>query len=222
MFANLPYARTPDSRFTDVPDWPYEPSYLVLDAPSGLRVAVYDATNDAAKSSSSPPETFFCLHGEPTWSFLYRKMASVFLSRDVPTRFVAFDFMGFGRSDKPTRSEDYSYERHRETAIAVVRHCSIKNATLVVQDWGSLLGLTLPHEFEKSSMDAKDRAFTRLILMNGWLPTGDTSNAFIGNGFMRWKGVAAAMSPDMPVDFIMRSATGATKKVVEAWVLGYF
>ncbi|KAI9010167.1 putative haloalkane dehalogenase [Hyaloraphidium curvatum] len=203
MFDEFEYVRTPEVRFEGLVDWPHEPQYLVLGEKSGLRLAYYDLRNDAA-SAGADAETFLCVHGEPTWSFLYRKMAKVFLAGDAPRRVVCFDWLGFGRSDKPTSRGFYTYERHRETALHLIRHLGLRKTTLVVQDWGSLLGLTFPHAFDRPDTPSDARVFSRLILMNGWLPTGDVD---VGSGFMRWRAFAAMTSPDLPVDQIMGRAT---------------
>ena len=106
---------------------------------------------------------FLCLHGQPTWSYLYRRMIPHFLA--TGSRVVAPDFFGFGRSDKPADEAVYTFDFHRGSLIALIRALDLKDVTLVVQDWGGLLGLTLPMEMPER--------FSRLIVMNTALPTGE-------------------------------------------------
>ena len=121
--------RTPDPRFTDIPDFPYAPRY-VADLPGyeGLRMAYVD---------EGPPDAdrvFLCLHGEPTWSYLYRRMAPEFLASGA--RVVAPDLFGFGRSDKPVDDGVYGFHFHRRALLALVERLDLRAVTLVVQDWG--------------------------------------------------------------------------------------
>jgi pimeloyl-ACP methyl ester carboxylesterase len=116
--------------------------------------------------------TALCLHGEPSWAYLYRKMLPVFKAAGV--RVVAPDFFGFGRSDKPVDDAWYTFERHRATILAVVDALDLRNVMLVCQDWGGLIGLTLP-------MVREDR-FTRLLVMNTGLGTGTVTE-----GFLKWR-----------------------------------
>ncbi|MEM0929100.1 MAG: haloalkane dehalogenase [Pseudomonadota bacterium] len=146
--------RTPNERFRDIPDFPYAPTYIDdLPGYDGLRMAVID-------EGPKDAPVFLCLHGEPSWSFLYRKMIPHFLK--AGGRCIAPDLFGFGRSDKPKRREDYSYSFHRGALLALVETMDLKDITLVVQDWGGILGLSLP-------MEAPDR-YKRLIIMNTALP----------------------------------------------------
>jgi len=175
--------RTPDTAFSDLPDWPYAPHY-VDDLPGyeGLRVHYVDeGPKDAA-------QTFLCLHGQPTWSYLYRKMLPVFTGSGA--RVIAPDWLGFGRSDKPIDDATYGFEFHRNMMIALINRLDLQNITLVVQDWGGLLGLTLPMEF-------KDR-ITRLLVMNTTLATGQSA----GKGFTDWRNYCRA-NPDLNVAGLM-------------------
>jgi pimeloyl-ACP methyl ester carboxylesterase len=181
--------RTPDERFTDLPGFPYDPHY-VDDLPgyAGLRMAYVDeGPRDAAR-------TFLCLHGEPTWSYLYRKMIPAFVASAA--RVVAPDFFGFGRSDKPARVEDYSFHFHRNALLAFVERLDVRELTLVVQDWGGLLGLTLPVE---PTFRAR---LARLLVMNTSIAVG----TFPGDGFLAWRAYNAA-TPDLPVGKMIRRAT---------------
>uniref|UniRef100_UPI00359428EA alpha/beta fold hydrolase n=1 Tax=Blastomonas sp. TaxID=1909299 RepID=UPI00359428EA len=129
--------RTPDSRFDAIPDFDY-PVFYAEDLPGyeGLRAAWVDA------GPRDADQVFLCLHGEPSWSFLYRRMIPVFLQNGA--RVVAPDLFGFGRSDKPVDQSAYSFDFHRNHLLALVKRLDLRNITLVVQDWGGLLGLTLP------------------------------------------------------------------------------
>ena len=151
--------RTPDERFTALPDFPWSPTYLTTS--DGLRMAVVDeGPRDAP--------VVLLLHGEPSWSYLYRKMIPVLL--DAGLRVVAPDLIGFGRSDKPTQLEDYTYARHVEWLRSVLFDgLDLRDVTLVCQDWGGLLGLRLVAEAEMSSEG--DR-FARVCAANTGLPDG--------------------------------------------------
>ncbi len=181
--------RTPEARFADLPDFPWTPSY-VDDLPGfeGLRAAVID------EGPKEAGQAFLCLHGEPTWSYLYRKMIPPFLSSGA--RVVAPDFLGFGRSDKPVRDADYSFHFHRDFLLRLMERLELTNVTLVVQDWGGLLGLTLP-------LDAGARArITRLLVMNTGLAVGAPPS----DGFLAWRAYAAS-TPDLPVGALMKRST---------------
>jgi haloalkane dehalogenase len=171
--------RTPEERFAVLPFFPFAPHY-VEDLPGfeGLRLHHVDEGPPGAA------ETFLCLHGEPTWSYLYRKMIPVF--KGAGARIVAPDFFGFGRSDKPASDDAYTFAFHRATLLRFVERLDLRNITLVCQDWGGILGLTLP-------MEMPDR-FRRLLVMNTGLPAGGP----IGPGFAAWKAFAGSVY-DVPV-----------------------
>ncbi len=151
--------RTPDDRFTDLPEFPYAPNYSEI--PDGE-----DGTLRIAWVQDGPPDAdpVLMLHGEPSWSFLYRKMIPVLTTAGC--RVICPDLVGFGRSDKPTRREDHSYARHvewiRTLAFDVL---DLREITLVGQDWGGLIGLRLAAEHPER--------FSRLVVANTGLPTGD-------------------------------------------------
>jgi haloalkane dehalogenase len=151
--------RTPDSRFTDLPEFPYEPSYSEVSDDEGgrLRMAwVEDGPADA--------DPVLMLHGEPSWSFLYRRMMPILAA--AGHRVICPDLVGFGRSDKPTRREDHTYARHVEWVRALVFDVlGLTRVTLVGQDWGGLIGLRLAAEHP-------DRV-AHLVVANTGLPTGD-------------------------------------------------
>ena len=177
--------RTPDERFENLPGWDYAPHY-VDDLPGyeGLRMHYVD--------EGEGDITFLCIHGEPSWAYLFRKMIPVFTG--AGHRAVAVDMFGFGRSDKPVDDETYTYHFHRDALLAFVEKLDLKNVCLVVQDWGGVLGLTLP-------MAAPER-YTRLIIMNTGLPGGEDA----GKGFADWRAFNRA-NPDLDVAGLMQRAT---------------
>lgn len=179
--------RTPDERFEGLPGWACAPRY-VDDLPGyeGLRMHYVDeGPRDAAV-------TFVCLHGEPTWAYLYRKMIPVFTA--AGHRVIAPDLFGFGRSDKPVEESVYTFSFHRDALKRFFERCDLLDACLVVQDWGGLLGLTLP-------MDYAER-ITRLIVMNTGLGTGRPA----GPGFEAWRQYNAA-HPDLDIPALMKRGT---------------
>ncbi|KAH8807623.1 putative haloalkane dehalogenase [Xylogone sp. PMI_703] len=184
--------RTPDSRFQDIPDFPYEPHYLNH---GNLRMAYVDErVGDRAENE----EVFLCLHGQPTWSYLYRKMIPIFLhyttkSAPLNRRVVAPDLFGFGRSDKPVDESVYTFDFHRESLLHFIRALNLTNITLVVQDWGGILGLTLP------VAEAEASRFKRLIVMNTTIAIGLDGSP----GFKDWRAYNNR-TPDMNVGALMR------------------
>lgn len=129
--------RTPDAQFLSLSSYPWAPHY-VNDLPSlaGLRMHYLD------EGPSDAPLTYVCLHGNPTWSYVYHTMIPVFLASGA--RVLAPDLVGFGKSDKPKKASFHSFTWHRQTLLELVDHLDLRNVVLVVQDWGGLLGLTLP------------------------------------------------------------------------------
>ncbi|MEM9750568.1 MAG: haloalkane dehalogenase [Pseudomonadota bacterium] len=180
--ATLDALRTPDDRFGGLPDWPYAPNYL--ETAEGLRMHYVD------EGAGGP--TFLCLHGQPSWSYLYRKMIPVFTVRGG--RVLAPDLIGFGRSDKPTDEAVYTFDFHRRSLVNFVSQFDLSDICLVVQDWGGLLGLTLPVDFA-------DR-ITRLIVMNTALGLGTDP----GEGFLAWKAYAASQ-PDLDIAQLMKQSS---------------
>ena len=180
--------RTPDDRFHDLPDFAYSPRYLDdLAGYEGLRAHYLDV------GPTNADRVFLCLHGQPTWGYLYRKMIPVLLESGA--RVVVPDLLGFGRSDKPVREATYGFHFHREFLLRFVERIAVRNVTLVVQDWGGTLGLTLP-------VDPNFRSrLARLIVMNTVLPTGEP----LGPHFYAWRSQVRSM-PDLPVGQLMRDA----------------
>ena len=181
--------RTPEERFASLPDFDFPVGYVDdLVGYEGLRLAYIDAGPKEAE------RTFLCLHGEPSWSFLYRRMIPVFLESGA--RVIAPDLLGFGRSDKPAAQSDYSFHFHRNYLLALVERLDLRNITLVVQDWGGLLGLTLP-------VDPRFKArLERLIVMNTGLGVGSSP----GEGFVAWKNYALS-TPDLPIGELIARGT---------------
>jgi len=161
--------RTPDERFVDLDGFPFEPHYV--DIPSGDAGALRVHYVDEGPAASDP---VLLLHGEPSWSYLYRKMIPVLTA--AGHRAVAPDLVGFGRSDKPVRREDYTYQRHVDWTRAFLDALDLRNITLVCQDWGGLIGLRLAAEHPER--------FARIVAANTFLPTGDRSP---GEAFLAWQ-----------------------------------
>lgn len=182
--------RTPDDRFADLPGCAFAPHYLwALPGFEGLRVHYLD------EGPADAEVTVLCLHGQPTWSYLYRRMLPEFVA--AGQRVVAPDLLGFGRSDKPQDEAFYTFARHRAMLLEFVRALGLRNVTLVVQDWGGLLGLTLPM--------ALPGVFRRLIAMNTALGTGDVP---LGKGFVAWRAFSNSR-PDMDIAALMRRSLPA-------------
>lgn len=178
--------RTPDDRFEDLPGYSFAPNYTEdLSGYEDLRVHYVD------EGPQDASHTFLCLPGEPTWAYLFRHMIPVFLNSDA--RVVVPDWLGFGRSDKPVDDDVYGFHFHRNMMLAFLERLNLENITLVVQDWGGILGLTLP-------MDLPDR-FSRLIVMNTAIPVGQNP----GEGFLRWREYAAN-HPDLDCGELLKRA----------------
>jgi pimeloyl-ACP methyl ester carboxylesterase len=179
--------RTPEDRFSDLPGFPFAAHYVDdLTGYEGIRIHYID------EGTRSAENVFLCLHGEPTWSYLYRKMIPVFVA--AGHRVVAPDFIGFGRSDKPVEEATYTFTFHRDMLLRFIERLDLRNLTLVCQDWGGLMGLTLP-------MDMPGR-FKRLLVMNTAFATGDMP---LGKGFLEWR-AWVAQNPDLDVAKLMARA----------------
>jgi pimeloyl-ACP methyl ester carboxylesterase len=179
--------RTPDDRFINLPDWVFAPNYVEdLAGYEGLRVHYVD------EGPKDADRVFLCLHGQPSWSYLYRKMIPEFVASGA--RVIAPDWLGFGRSDKPLADEVYGYNFHRDMMIAFIKALDLKNITLVVQDWGGVLGLTLPHVMPER--------VSRLLIMNTAIAIGMPA----GKGFEDWRAYNKA-NPDMDIAALMGRAT---------------
>ena len=175
--------RTPDDRFLNLPEFPYAPHYVEVE---GKRMHYIDEGRG---------EPVLCLHGEPSWSYLYRKMIPLLSEK---TRVIAPDLIGFGRSDKLPEKSDYSFGMHARALVAFIENLDLKNITLVCQDWGGLLGLPIATEHSGR--------FARLAIMNTGLPTGDIPAT---PAFMAWRTLAEKQT-DMDIGRVLQSATVTT------------
>ena len=183
--------RTPDERFENLPGYHFEPHYAEL---HGLRLHWLD---------EGEGEPVVCFHGEPTWSYLYRKMLRPLVAGGH--RVVCPDYAGFGRSDKPTDRGWYTYDRHVELITQLLAGLDIHAATVVVQDWGGPIGL-------RWAMENQEHV-ARLVILNTGLFTGRVSK-----GFMAWRDFAER-NPDLPVGVVVNGATATdvTEDVVAAY-----
>ena len=186
--------RTPDERFNNLPDFPYEPHYLEIE---GARIHYVDAGKG---------EIILCLHGEPSWSFLYRKMIPPL---SEVHRVIAMDFIGFGRSDKFRDREDYSFQMHRATLKAFIEELDLNGITLVVQDWGGLIGLTVATEIPER--------IARLVIMNTGLPIGEEP---MPEAFLQWRKFAERI-PNMPIRRVIKMGLAEPEKVSPEVLAGY-
>ncbi|MFX1328402.1 MAG: haloalkane dehalogenase [Promethearchaeota archaeon] len=156
--------RTPDERFQNLPNFPFKPNYVEID---GIRIHYVD-------EGPKDAEVVLLMHGEPSWSFLYRHMIPILVKGNLRT--VAPDLVGFGRSDKPTEQSDHTYRKHVEWMNQWFRLLNLSNVTLFCQDWGSLIGLRIAIENQE--------CFKRIVLSNGGLPTGEQQ---LGDTFFEWQ-----------------------------------
>ncbi len=171
--------RTPDAAFANLPGWPYAAHYRSY---AGLR------THHIDEGPADAAVTVLCLHGNPSWAYLYRHMIPVFTGAGL--RVVAPDLLGFGRSDKPEQEAAHSFDFHRHMLLDFVQALDLKNVMLVCQDWGGIFGLTLP-------MVMPER-FTRLLVMNTGLGTGQLTD-----GFVQWRTYSNSQS-DMAVGKLIK------------------
>lgn len=161
--------RTPEDRFADLPGYPWAPHYVSdLPALAGLRLHYLD------EGPRDAPLTWLCLHGNPTWSYLWRHFISVFLA--AGHRVVAPDLVGFGKSDKPKKEAAHRFGWHRQVLLELIERLDLRHVVLTVQDWGGLLGLTLP-------MEAAER-YAGVFVMNTLLASGE---APLSAGFLDWR-----------------------------------
>jgi len=187
--------RTPDERFADLPGFAYEPHYVDVD---GLRLHHLD-------EGSGP--TVLCFHGEPSWSYLYRHMLDALVA--AGNRVVCPDMAGFGRSDKPTDEDWYTYDRHVDTIAAHIDQLGLEDVTVVVQDWGGPIGL-------RWAVEHADQV-ERLVILNTGLFAGRVSK-----GFMAWRDFVER-TPDLPIGMIIQggTATDLPPEVVAAYDAPY-
>lgn len=191
----MPVIRTSDERFENLKDFPYKPHYVEI---KGLRVHYVDEGSG---------EIILCLHGEPTWAYLYRKMIQPFIKAGY--RVIAPDFIGFGRSDKFTEQEEYTFHMHYATIESFILSLDLSDITLVCHDWGGLIGLTV-------AAKNPDR-FARLVILNTFLPTGEEE---MSEGFKRWRDFAAR-TPDLIASLVVRNGTVIRKDLPVDVMLAY-
>ena len=177
--------RTPESRFEQLPDYAFKPHFVEID---GLRMHYVD-------EGPKDADPVLLLHGEPSWSYLYRHMIPPLVA--AGHRVIAPDLIGFGKSDKPSQKADYSYAAHVEWMRRFIESIDLSAITLFCQDWGSLIGLRVAAENEQR--------FARIALGNGGLPTGDQA---MPRAFLVWRAFAL-YSPWFPIGRIIQSGTVA-------------
>ncbi len=174
--------RTPDERFEGLAGYDFDPRYAEFD---GLRMHFVD------EGSGRP---VLLLHGEPTWAYLYRKMIPILAEG---ARVIAPDYFGFGRSDKPTGRDFYTYDRHTRSISDLAERLDLRGLTLVVQDWGGPIGL-------RFAVEHPERVAALVVLNTGlFVPTGRPP----GEGFMRWRNFAERVGVEMPIGLVIQSAT---------------
>lgn len=176
----IDFIRTPEENFNNLPGWDYEARYLEW---KGMRMHYVD---------EGAGETILLLHGEPSWSYLYRKMIPALAEQ---YRVIAFDWLGFGRSDKPTKIADYTFDFHFQSFEHVLHALDLKDITVVVQDWGGLLGLSM--------VGQRPELFKRLVIMNTFIPDGTDKGS---KAFNIWKAFALN-SPILPIGRIISQGT---------------
>ncbi len=169
--------RTPDAAFEALPGYPFTPHWAEVE---GLRMHFIE--------EGAGDRVWLCLHGQPTWSYLYRRMIPVLV--EAGQRVVAPDLIGFGKSDKPVDDAVYTFDFHRRMLLGLLAGLEAERITLVVQDWGGLLGLTLPME---------DARIDRLLILNTTLATGQAP----GEGFLAWRAFVAG-NPDFSISRLMQ------------------
>ncbi|MFQ3219152.1 MAG: haloalkane dehalogenase [Paraglaciecola sp.] len=184
----MQYLTTPESCFSALVEFDYAPHYLQLDDFEGARLRMHYLDEGPRDG-----EVILALHGEPTWCYLYRKILKPLIAEGY--RVIVPDLIGFGRSDKPTKPSDYTYQRHLDWLRSAISQLKLTNITLVCQDWGGLLGLRLVAEHPDW--------FARVLAANTMLPTGDHIPS---KAFLKWKAFSQEV-PVFPVSGIIKSAT---------------
>src|SRR5208337_3863576 len=191
--------RTPDDRFANLPDFPFTPHYCEVKDPDGTSIRIHYI--DEGPSGAAP---VLLMHGEPSWSFLYRKVVAALAAKGH--RAVAPDLVGFGRSDKPAGKSDYTYKRHVRWMSDWLTSLDLTNITLFCQDWGGLIGLRLVAAFPER--------FARVVAANTGLPTGEGFSA----GFQQWLEFSQSV-PVLPVGQIV--GMGTLRRLSEAETSAY-
>lgn len=188
------FIRTPQERFENLPGYPFDPHYIMVD---GARMHYVD---------EGEGDVILCLHGEPTWSYLYRKMIPI-LSKSY--RVIAPDFIGFGKSDKLTSRADYSFQLHLDHLKRLIEQLDLQNLTVVVQDWGGLIGLTAATQLSER--------VSHIVIMNTGLPTGETKQT---EGFLKWRSFAERTA-DLPIGRLIRSSLATGNHLDDEIVAAY-
>ncbi len=186
--------RTPDERFADLPGFPYTPHFVEV---NDLRIHYVD---------EGAGEAVLCLHGEPSWSFEYRKMIPMLSAR---YRVIAPDFVGFGRSDKPAHRREHTFRMHCAVLSRFLDALGLKKITLVAHDFGAVVGLRLATE--------RPEWFSRLVIMNTVLPTGDVPMSFT---FSLWKQFVE-LAQDLPIGRVIRMGVSHTYRVPDRVIAAY-
>lgn len=189
----MPIIRTPDERFANLPGYPFAPHYADL---GGVRMHYVD---------EGAGDVILCLHGEPSWSYLYRKMIPLLAAH---AHVIAPDLIGFGKSDKFTEPEDYSFQMHRDLLAHFLDALALSNITLVCQDWGGLLGLRIASELPER--------FARLVIMNTGLPAGDP----MPRAFLAWQAFALR-SADLPIGRILSNGMAHADRIPDDVIAAY-
>ena len=200
----MEFLRTPDSRFANLPGYAFSPHYLLVDDGEGGQLRMHYL--DEGPASADP---VLLMHGEPSWSYLYRKMIPILVA--AGHRVIAPDLIGFGRSDKPTRRQDYSYQRHVDWMQSALEQLQLERITLVCQDWGGLLGLRL--------VAAHPERFARVVAANTMLPTGDHNP---GEAFKNWQKFSQQV-PVFPAGGVIKGGTSSAlpQAVIDAYDAPY-
>ena len=183
--------RTPDERFANLPGFSFAPHYLQVSDTEGGELRLHYLDEGAADAP-----VVLMLHGEPSWCYLYRKMIPLVVAAGY--RVIAPDLIGFGRSDKPAKRTDYTYQRHVDWIRSVLEQLDLNGITLICQDWGGLIGLRLVAEHPER--------FARVVAANTMLPTGDHN---LGEGFLKWREFSQTV-PTFPTGMIIQRAVTCT------------
>ncbi|WP_367187615.1 haloalkane dehalogenase [Pseudomonas sp.] len=200
----MEFLRTPDSCFANLPGYAFAPHYLQVDDCEGGQLRVHYL--DEGPATADP---VLLMHGEPSWSYLYRKMIPLLVA--AGHRVIAPDLIGFGRSDKPTQRQDYSYQRHVDWMQSLLEQLDLKRVTLVCQDWGGLIGLRLVAE--------NPERFARVLAANTMLPTGDHNP---GEAFRNWQKFSQEV-PVFPAGGVIKGGTVSAlpQAVIDAYDAPY-
>ena len=190
--------RTPEHRFKDLDDYPFSPNYITVD---GIRIHYVDEGPKEA-------EPILLMHGEPSWSYLYRNMIPPLVNAGY--RVIAPDLVGFGKSDKPSKQTDYTYASHLNWIQSWLEQVDLKNITMFCQDWGSLIGLRI-------AVANKDR-FKRIILANGGMNSPRQGSRPPPKAFLAWRKFSQK-SPILPIGYVMQRGTYGklSKNVLKAY-----